>query len=320
MKKILCLLLCGALILPLAGCERTINGKQIFSTEPQEEHTEEEYVEEETYTIDKIIEMVKAGEYSLLMDGQVVDKFIIQDMMNKLYEEPYWTGSLIDEYNAHITVYNKQVEKTEYVKFNLNLQTGELIVVELLKDGKVLFDDEARTEFADMLVEISDKVEKKAEENETEKKETKKKETDVKLDYVCAQCGKQMYKSMLNSKHENDFCSVKCQDKWYATQKEMNEKKYNCLWCGAAMNEHQYNTWNGCCSEICAVNREGTAYENWERDQNGVAPGKDENMYNGPVPDGGVTICGWCGARVTDGGTFCSKICEKAHHDCYDVD
>ena len=204
MKKILCLLLCGALILPLAGCELTINGKQIFSTEPQEEH-----IEEETHT-----------------------------------------------------------------------------------------------------AETSDKVEKK----------TEKKETDAKLDYVCAQCGKQMYKSMLNSKHENDFCSVKCQDKWYTTQREMNEKKYNCLWCGAAMNEYQYNTWNGCCSEICAVNREGTAYENWERDQSGIAPSKDSNMYHGPVPDGGITICGWCGARVTGDGTFCSKACEKAHHDYYGVD
>lgn len=204
MRKILSLLLCGALILPLAGCELTINGKQILGKEEEKQQRQ--------------------------------------------------------------------------------------IIIKLPTEQK-----------------------------EEKQPKQEKKETDVKLDYVCAQCGKQMYKSMLNGSHENDFCSTTCQDKWYTTQKEMNEKKYNCLWCGAAMNEHQYNTWNGCCSEICAVNREGTAYENWERDNTGIAPGKDENMYNGPVPDGGVTICGWCGARVMDDRAFCSDVCEKAHHDYYGV-
>ena len=72
-----------------------------------------------------------------------------------------------------------------------------------------------------------------------------------------------------------------------------------------------------CGNVRCAVNREGTAYENWERDQTGKAPGKDENMYNGPVPDGGVTICGWCGARVMDDDAFCSDVCRNAHKNYY---
>ena len=190
---------------------------------------------------------------------------------------------------------------------------------ELTINGKQILGKEEEKQQQQIVIKLPTEQEQEQEqEQETEKEE--KKQEDVKLDYVCAQCGKQMYKSMLNGSHEDDFCSTTCQDEWYTTQKEMNENKYSCLWCGAAMNEYQYNTWNGCCSEICAVNREGTAYENWERDETGIAPEKDSNMYQGPVPDGGVTICGWCGARVTDDGAFCSDVCEKAHHDYYGVD
>ena len=125
---------------------------------------------------------------------------------------------------------------------------------------------------------------------------------------------------MLNSKaHDDGFCSSTCENKWYDIQKAINENKYKCNWCGIGMNQYQYDTWAGCCSEICALNRDGTVYENYERDELGIIPNKDENMYQGVVPDGGCTICGWCGARVIGEGAFCSNICEQAHHNHYGV-
>lgn len=329
-RKLLCLVLCGVMTFPLAGCELTINGKKIFGKEEEKQQiviqppaTKEEPTPAQQYTEEELIRMVKEGSYSLKLDGVVVDTFVVRDVIDAVYPEQHWTATATGN-EARITVYTSSDitnADTEYMQFKVDLTTGKMEIIEVKMDGIEYTGADARAIFVDILAQLSDKVntEQPQQPKQEAKKEEKKKEADVKLDYVCAQCGKQMYKSMLNGSHENDFCSTTCQDKWYTTQREMNEKKYNCLWCGAAMNEHQYNTWNGCCSEICAVSREGTAYENYERDQIGVAPGKDENMYQGPVPDGGVTICGWCGARVTDDGAFCSDVCEKAHHDYYGV-
>lgn len=322
-KKILCLLLCGVLIFPLTGCDSrlTINGKDVFNfTDNKEEEVTEETTDN-TYTVDEIIEIVKVSKYTLRLDGEVVDVFVVQDIINAVFKESYWVGTMLDENNFRITVYSStdtNNENTEHISFIVNLTTGRIEVCELLIDGKVYSDDDASAKFAEIMAELSDNVVKKEEVTSEKKKTTeKKKEEDIKLDYVCAQCNKQMYKSMLSSKHENDFCSTTCQDKWYATQRELNEKKYKCEWCGTAMNQYQYDKWFGCCSEICAVNREGQEHENWERDNGAQTPGKDENKYQGPIPDGGITICGWCGARVMDDGAFCSSACEQAHHNYY---
>ena len=133
---------------------------------------------------------------------------------------------------------------------------------------------------------------------EEEKKEEKKRK---KLDTVCAYCQEQMYEDMLNSSHEDSFCSVNCQDKWYQEQREINENKYNCLWCNGAMNQYQYDTYGGCCSELCAVQYEGMVYENAER--------------NGEV--GGETLCGWCHKDIPDDQCFCSKECKNMHEEYY---
>ena len=297
-RKMLCLLLCGVLAFPLAGCELTINGKQIFSTE----HQEEEHIKEEkkTYSMDEIIEAIKIGKYSLKIDGEVVDTFIVEDIMNKIYEEPYWTGSLIDEHTVIITVYNKRDDRTKYISISADLDTGELQVVELLSD-KLYTDDEAKEKFTEMLVEISDKVEKKQETEKKEEKKTEKKKETKKSDsqeggmtfesqapygrclgcncaltksgaycsqcneltgFRCATCQVPLRHYHELGKWEDDFCSNECMNHWYEEYARTNQKAY-CMYCGKETTVGMTEQWFGCCSEICAVNYEGEQYEKY---------------------------------------------------------
>jgi len=158
------------------------------------------------------------------------------------------------------------------------------------------------------------KVEEKQPE-ETKKQEPKKEEPkkEEKFEATCIYCNGPLKDSDKKSVCQNCVERIKQEQE----QEQERELTFKCRWCGKTINEDQYDTWGGCCSEGCAVSAEGTAYENYERDELGMVPEKDENLYQGVVPDGGCTICGWCGARVMDDRAFCSNICEKAHKDYY---
>lgn len=122
---------------------------------------------------------------------------------------------------------------------------------------------------------------------------------------VCAVCGTSLRHYHELGSWKDDFCSQKCENKWYEEYARTNQKAY-CSYCGKETTVGQAETYGGCCSEICAVNQEGDAFEEWE-----------DQYPNGQ--------CGWCNGYITDEaagkygyGSMCSKACEDAYAKWYE--
>lgn len=186
-KKIITLLLSGLLIIPLTGCNLVINGKEIFnfsinkSEEEIEEKDKKEVIEnteeERGFDDETIINMVKQGEYTLLIEQQEVDKFIINDIINKIFENPTWKVNRVGNNQYEIVITDTD---NEYIYFSLDLSTGVIEVTKLQKDNVLYEGENAKNKFANILLELSDKTKKETTTKEKEnKKEQKKKEETV---------------------------------------------------------------------------------------------------------------------------------------------
>lgn len=122
---------------------------------------------------------------------------------------------------------------------------------------------------------------------------------------VCAVCGVALRHYHELGSWKDDFCSQECENHWYEEYARTNQKAY-CSYCGKETTVGQTETYGGCCSEICAVNQEGYAFEDWEAE----------------YPNG---QCGWCNGRISDQaagkygyGSMCSQACEDAYQKWYE--
>ena len=314
-KKVLSLMASGLLMLPMVGCNAnlSVGGKEIFNfndTQP-EQYEEYQYEQEDEVIKDEILARLLVGEYTLYINE---DEYVYntEEVLKALYDgNPQYK---VEKYvGTQYSVQVSDVDNKNFVTFLVDEIKEDIAIAEFNHNGEFfegqdasdnlsyviyseLFNEEDATLTKKQYTTKEDT--KKEQEKENIAKEEKKRK---KLDTVCAYCQKQMYEDMLSSSHEDSFCSVNCQDKWYQEQREMNENKYNCLWCNGAMNQYQYDTYGGCCSELCAVQYEGMIYENAER--------------NGEV--GGQTLCGWCEIPIPDDQCFCSKECKNMHEEYY---
>lgn len=122
---------------------------------------------------------------------------------------------------------------------------------------------------------------------------------------TCAVCGVALRHYHELGSWKDDFCSQECENHWYEEYARTNQKAY-CSYCGKETTVGQAETYGGCCSEICAVNQEGDAFEDWEAE----------------YPNG---QCGWCNGRISDQaagkygyGSMCSQACENAYQKWYE--
>lgn len=158
-KKVLSLLLCGLLVMPLAGCELRINGKEIFSTEPEEkieeklpveEEEQEEIIEHERkYTDEQVVRAVNVGTYTLTINttGEEIE-YTIEEVINGLYADPLYVVSYlsdVDQYKVMIT----DNGTGRYI--TVVIDETSLAIKQLCEDNDVYEEDEANNKLAQMV-------------------------------------------------------------------------------------------------------------------------------------------------------------------------
>lgn len=236
-KKIFALLLSGMMIIPMTGCNAhlTIGGKEIFNfsdeKEVQQEITHEHNVDERKYTDEEILSSLKEGTF-VVNYKDTEYKFILETLLNELYEDTTYTVTYIGN-----NVYNIQVgnsDNSKFMEFELIGGTTTLSIVSYY-DGNTLYTDEdANAMFTNTIAELIEnedignkeeevKEEPKKEEEKEEPKQEKKQETPK----ICKWC----YTNQLPSgSNENDKCQECQQENW----------NFYCNDCGKSMTLEEY--------------------------------------------------------------------------------
>lgn len=219
-KKILSLVLCGIISMPMVGCNLNI------TTPSNEENVPKQYVEqqpvyeqEREYSDEEIIYFAEAGVYTISIDGYGEYEYEFGEVLNALFGEPQYSVqppvgdsewyklSVKGNASDMLLVMNVNFDDLEIAKLHVDGQMYEGIDA-LDKFGKVIaqliLDGKLSTEGKEI-----NNYEKNTEQKEEPKQEEKKEETKQETNngfykgsdgqYHCNQCGTVPSKEEYNS-------------------------------------------------------------------------------------------------------------------------